>query len=44
MRWDAWYTAHGTGYFQALDDVWDNVPEAREWIAKRKAELDPARF
>jgi hypothetical protein len=43
IRWDNWYRAHGVGYYQALDDVYESVPEARDWVTQRKAELDPLR-
>lgn len=44
-RMQQWYfSGPGMAYYRALDDVWDNVPEARAWIAQRRAELDPRKF
>lgn len=39
-RVSLWYYGEGgINYLRALADVWDNVPEARGWVAKRRAEL-----
>lgn len=42
FRMERWLVSDNAfGYFRALDDVWDNVPEARKWIADRREQLDP---